>query len=163
LFATRVRTFDMLEVADAIARRTPNLFSLEMWGGATFDTSMRFLQEDPWQRLAELRQRIPNILFQMLLRASNAVGYTTYPDNVVRAFVKRSAEAGIDVFRIFDSLNATDNMQLAIETVRTDTSAICEAAICYTGDILDPKRTKYSLNYYVRMTKRLVEMGTHVL
>jgi pyruvate carboxylase len=163
LLATRVRTYDMLAVADAIARLTPNLFSLEMWGGATFDTSMRFLQEDPWQRLAELRLRVPNILFQMLLRASNAVGYTSYPDNVVRAFVKRSAEAGIDVFRIFDSLNATDNMQLAIESVRTDTSAICEAAICYTGDILDPKRTKFSLEYYVRMAKRLVEMGTHVL
>ena len=163
LLATRVRTYDMIAVADAIARLTPNLFSLEMWGGATFDTSMRFLQEDPWQRLAELRQRIPNILFQMLLRASNAVGYTSYPDNVVRAFVKRSAEAGIDVFRIFDSLNATDNMQLAIESVRTDTSAICEAAICYTGDILDPKRTKFSLAYYVRMARRLVEMGTHVL
>ena len=163
LLATRVRTYDMLVIADAIARLTPNLFSLEMWGGATFDTSMRFLQEDPWQRLAELRQRIPNILFQMLLRASNAVGYTSYPDNVVRAFVKRSAEAGIDVFRIFDSLNATDNMELAIEAVRNDTSAICEAAICYTGDILDPKRTKFSLQYYVRMAKRLVEMGTHVL
>jgi pyruvate carboxylase len=163
LLATRVRTYDMLAVAEAVARLTPNLFSLEMWGGATFDTSMRFLQEDPWQRLVELRQRIPNILFQMLLRASNAVGYTSYPDNVVKAFVKRSAEAGIDVFRIFDSLNATDNMQLAIETVRQDTSAICEAAICYTGDILDPRRTKFSLDYYIRMAKRLVEMGTHVL
>ena len=163
LLATRVRTYDMLAIADAIAKLTPNLFSLEMWGGATFDTSMRFLQEDPWQRLAELRQRVPNILFQMLLRASNAVGYTSYPDNVVRAFVKRSAEAGIDVFRIFDSLNSTDNMQLAIEAVGNDTSAICEAAICYTGDILDPTRTKYSLDYYVRMAKRLVEMGTHVL
>ena len=163
LLATRVRTYDMLLVADAIARLTPNLFSLEMWGGATFDTSMRFLQEDPWQRLAELRQRVPNILFQMLLRASNAVGYTTYPDNVVRAFIRRSASAGIDVFRIFDSLNSADNMQLAIEIVRQDTSAVCEAAICYTGDILDPTRTKYSLNYYVKMAKDLVAMGTHVL
>jgi pyruvate carboxylase len=163
LLATRVRTYDMLAVAESVARLTPNLFSLEMWGGATFDTSMRFLQEDPWQRLVELRRRVPNILFQMLLRASNAVGYTSYADNVVRAFVKRSAEAGIDVFRIFDSLNATDNMQLAIEAVRNDTSAICEAAICYTGDILDPKRTKFSLDYYVRMAKRLVDMGTHVL
>jgi pyruvate carboxylase len=163
LLATRVRTYDMLRVADAIARLTPRLFSLEMWGGATFDTSMRFLQEDPWQRLSELRQRIPNILFQMLLRASNAVGYTTYPDNVVRAFVKRSAGAGIDVFRIFDSLNSTDNMQLAMEAVRNDTGAICEAAICYTGDILDPARTKYSLKYYVSLAKRLVEMGTHIL
>src|SRR5205085_8095676 len=101
LLATRVRTYDMLNIADAVARLTPNLFSLEMWGGATFDTSMRFLHEDPWDRLAQLRVRIPNILFQMLLRASNAVGYTTYPDNVVRAFIKQSAESGIDVFRIF--------------------------------------------------------------
>jgi pyruvate carboxylase len=163
LLATRVRSYDMLAAADAMARLMPGLFSLEMWGGATFDTSLRFLQEDPWDRLVALRQRIPNILFQMLLRASNAVGYTTYPDNVVRAFIKRSAENGIDVFRIFDSLNSTDNMQLAIEAVRTDTSALCEAAICYTGDILDPARTKYSLDYYVRMAKRLVAMGTHVL
>src|SRR5258706_8713394 len=124
LLATRVRTYDMLVVADAVARLAPNLFSLEMWGGATFDTSMRFLQEDPWERLTELRQRIPNILFQMLLRASNAVGYTSYPDNVVRAFIKRSAQSGIDVFRIFDSLNAADNMQLAIDAVRQDTSAL---------------------------------------
>jgi pyruvate carboxylase len=163
LLATRVRTYDMLAVADALARLMPGLFSLEMWGGATFDTSIRFLQEDPWERLTELRQRIPNILFQMLLRASNAVGYTTYPDNVVRAFITRSAESGIDVFRVFDSLNSTGNMQLAIEAVRHDTNAVCEAAICYTGDILDPARTKYSLDYYVRMAKRLVEMGTHVL
>ena len=163
LLATRVRTYDMLAIADAMARLTPNLFSLEMWGGATFDTSMRFLQEDPWDRLTDLRPRIPNILFQMLLRASNAVGYTTYPDNVVRAFIKRSAQSGIDVFRIFDSLNSADNMQLAIDAVRQDTSAVCEAAICYTGDILDPARTKYSLDYYVRLAKRLVKMGTHVL
>jgi pyruvate carboxylase len=163
LLATRVRTYDMLQIADAVARSLPGLFSLEMWGGATFDTSLRFLQEDPWDRLSELRARIPNILFQMLLRASNAVGYTTYPDNVVRAFIVRSAEAGIDVFRIFDSLNSTDNMELAIDTVRTETKALCEAAICYTGDILDPSRTKYSLDYYVRLAKRLVKMGTHVL
>jgi len=163
LLATRVRTYDMLAIAETLARRTPNLFSLEMWGGATFDTSMRFLQEDPWDRLHELRQRVPNILFQMLLRASNAVGYTTYPDNVVRAFIKKSADNGVDVFRIFDSLNSADNMQLAIESVRSDTKAICEAAICYTGDILDPSRTKYSLDYYVQLAKRLVAMGTHIL
>jgi pyruvate carboxylase len=163
LLATRVRTYDMLAIADALAKSVPDLFSLEMWGGATFDTSLRFLQEDPWDRLAELRGRVPNMLFQMLLRASNAVGYTTYPDNVVRAFIKRSASAGIDVFRIFDSLNSADNMQLAIDAVREDTSVICEAAICYTGDILDPARTKYSLDYYVRLAKRLVNMGTHVL
>jgi pyruvate carboxylase len=134
-----------------------------MWGGATFDTSMRFLQEDPWDRLHILRKRIPNILFQMLLRASNAVGYTNYPDNVVREFVKRSAGAGMDVFRIFDSLNWTANMKVAMEAVRDQTNALCEAAICYTGDILDPKRTKYSLKYYVNLAKELVSMGTHVL
>jgi pyruvate carboxylase len=163
LLATRVRTYDLLAIAEAVARGVPNLFSLEMWGGATFDTSMRFLQEDPWERLIQLRTRIPNILFQMLLRASNTVGYTNYPDNVVKAFIRKSAEHGIDVFRIFDSLNSTPNMQVAMEAVRTDTSAICEAAICYTGDILDPSRTKYTVKYYVKMAGELVEMGAHVL
>jgi pyruvate carboxylase len=163
LLATRVRTFDLVKIAPAVARLAPQLFSLEMWGGATFDTAMRFLQEDPWERLAVLREAVPNILFQMLLRASNAVGYTNYPDNVVREFTKRAAEAGIDVFRIFDSLNWTENMKVAIEAVRNDTDSICEAAICYTGDILDPKRSKYSLKYYVDMAKELVRMGTHVL
>jgi pyruvate carboxylase len=163
LLATRVRTHDMLAVAEAVANLAPQLFSLEMWGGATFDTAMRFLQEDPWDRLDQLRARIPNIPFQMLLRASNAVGYTNYPDNVVTEFVKSSAAHGIDVFRIFDSLNWTENMKVAMEAVREHTSAICEAAICYTGDILDPKRTKYSLDYYVKMAKELVRMGTHVL
>jgi pyruvate carboxylase len=163
LLATRVRTFDMLAVADAVAHLTPQLFSVEMWGGATFDTSMRFLQEDPWDRLDEMRARIPNILFQMLLRASNAVGYTNYPDNVVREFVVRSAEHGIDVFRVFDSLNWLENMKVAMEAVREKTNSLCEAAICYTGDILDPKRTKYSLKYYVNMAKELVKMGTHIL
>ena len=163
LLATRIRTYDMLAIAETVAHTMPDLFSLEMWGGATFDASMRFLQEDPWDRLIALRQRIPNILFQMLLRASNAVGYTTYPDNVVRAFIRRSAADGIDVFRIFDSLNSAENMQVAMETVRSDTKAICEAAICYTGDMLDPTRTKYSLEYYVRLAKELVRMGTHIL
>jgi pyruvate carboxylase len=163
LLATRVRTYDLVQIADAVAHLAPQLFSLEMWGGATFDTAMRFLQEDPWDRMAQLRQRIPNILFQMLLRASNAVGYTNYPDNVVREFVKRSAECGMDVFRIFDSLNWTENMKVAMEAVREHTDSLCEAAICYTGDILDPKRTKYSLKYYVKMAKELVRMGTHIL
>ena len=163
LLATRVRTYDLLKVAESTAHLMPNLFSLEMWGGATFDTAMRFLQEDPWDRLFELRQRVPNILFQMLLRASNAVGYTNYPDNVVKSYTKTAAEAGIDVFRIFDSLNWVDNMKVAIETVRDHTNSLCEAAICYTGDILDPKRTKYSLNYYVGMARELVKMGTHIL
>ena len=163
LLATRVRTYDMLAVAPALARRLPGLFSLEMWGGATFDTATRFLQEDPWERLRSLREAIPNIPFQMLLRASNAVGYSNYPDNVVREFVKLAADEGIDIFRIFDSLNWTENMRVAMDAVRNDTSAICEAAICYTGDILDPRRSKYSLKYYVRLAKELVRMGTHIL
>lgn len=163
LLATRVRTFDLLGPADAIARRTPHLFSLEMWGGATFDASMRFLQESPWDRLHQLRSRIPNIPFQMLLRASNAVGYTNYPDNVVKEFTRLAAEHGIDIFRIFDSLNWTENMKVAMETVLNKTNAICEASICYTGDILDPRRSKYSLKYYVKMAKELVRMGTHIL
>ena len=163
LLATRVRTIDMLNIAEAVSHYNPNLFSLEIWGGATFDTSMRFLQEDPWERLIEMRKRVPNILFQMLLRASNAVGYTNYPDNVVTAFVKRSSQCGMDIFRIFDSLNWTENMKVAMEAVRNHTNSICEAAICYTGDILDPKRTKYSLKYYVKMARELVKMGTHIL
>ncbi len=163
LLATRVRTYDLLRVADAVAHLVPDLFSLEMWGGATFDTTMRFLQEDPWDRLDQLRVKAPNILFQMLLRASNAVGYTNYPDNVVKSFTKTAAERGIDIFRIFDSLNVTDNMKVAMEAVRECPNAICEAAICYTGDILDPRRTKYSLKYYVGMAKELVRMGTHIL
>ena len=163
LLATRVRTYDLLAVADAVAHGVPGLFSLEMWGGATFDTSMRFLQEDPWDRLVQLRKRIPNVLFQMLLRASNTVGYTNYPDNVVREFIKTSAGHGIDVFRIFDSLNSTPNMKVAMDAVRAEPNVICEAAICYTGDILDPARTKYSLTYYIEMARELVEMGAHIL
>ena len=162
LLATRVRTFDMLAAADAIARRTPQLFSLEMWGGATFDTSMRFLHEDPWERLALLRQRIPNLCFQMLFRGSNAVGYSNYPDNVVSGFVKHAAGQGIDIFRIFDSLNYLPNLSVAMEAVQ-GTHAICEAAICYTGNILDPSRTKYSLKYYVKLAKELEKMGAHIL
>ena len=162
LLATRLRTRDMLRAADAYARLCPELFSIEMWGGATFDTSMRFLKEDPWERLAQLRERIPNILFQMLLRGSNAVGYTSYPDNVVQAFVKRSAEAGIDLFRVFDSLNWVPNMAVALEAVR-ETGALCEASICYTGDILNPKRTKYSLSYYVDLAKELERLGANLI
>ncbi len=162
LLATRVRTYDMLRVADAVARRTPDLFSLEMWGGATFDTAMRFLREDPWERLAQLRERVPNICFQMLFRGSNAVGYTNYPDNVVTGFIKHAAANGMDIFRIFDSLNYTPNLKAAMEAAR-DTHAICEAAICYTGDILDEKRDKYSLEYYVKLAKQLEKMGAHML
>lgn len=163
LLATRMRTYDMLAVADAVARRTPNLFSLEMWGGATFDVTMRFLREDPWERLRELRKRVPNILFQMLFRGSNAVGYSNYPDNVVKGFVKHSAENGMDIFRIFDSLNYLPNLAPAMEAVRTETQSICEGTLCYTGNILDPKRDKYDLEYYVRLAKELEKMGAHML
>jgi pyruvate carboxylase len=162
LLATRLRTFDMLQIAPFYARRLAELFSLEMWGGATFDTSMRFLKECPWQRLADLRAVVPNILFQMLLRAANAVGYTNYPDNVVRAFVKEAAQAGIDLFRIFDACNWTPNLRVAIETVR-EAGMLCEPAICYTGDILDPARPKYNLAYYVNMAKELEKLGANIL
>ena len=163
LIATRMRTFDMLNIAETYAKRTPDLFSMEMWGGATFDTAMRFLKEDPWERLRELRERIPNICFQMLFRGSNAVGYSNYPDNVVAGFVKHSADAGMDIFRIFDSLNYLPNMQVAMEAAREHGKAVCEAAVCYTGDITNPDRAKYSLQYYVEKAKELEKMGAHIL
>ena len=162
LMATRVRTHDLLAIANFVAHRLHNLYSLEMWGGATFDVALRFLHEDPWQRLQKLREAIPNICFQMLLRASNAVGYTAYPDNVVVAFILESARQGIDIFRVFDSLNWLPNMRIPIEAVRKS-GRVCEAAVCYTGDILDPRREKYSLNYYVRLAKELERMGAHIL
>jgi pyruvate carboxylase len=162
LMATRMRSYDLFRIAGYVAKELPQLYSLEMWGGATFDVAMRFLLEDPWNRLQVLRRLVPNICFQMLLRASNAVGYTAYPDNVVAEFIKEAAAQGIDIFRIFDSLNWLPNMQVAVEaTLKTD--RVCEAAICYTGDILDPAREKYSLNYYVRLAKELERMGTHIL
>ena len=163
LFAARMRTYDMLTVADFISRRLPNLFSLEMWGGATFDTCMRFLGESPYERLRKLRERIPNILFQMLLRGSNGVGYANYPDNVVREFVIHSSEAGMDVFRIFDSLNYLPNLKVAMETVSEHTKSLCEAALCYTGDFTDPKEEKYVLKYYVDLAKELEKMGAHII
>lgn len=163
LIATRMRTHDMLNIADAIAQRTPELFSLEMWGGATFDTAMRFLREDPWERLRQLREKIPNICFQMLFRGSNAVGYSNYPDNVVAGFVKHSAAAGMDIFRIFDSLNYLPNLEVAMKSVVEETDSVCEAALCYAGNIDDPKRDKYSLKYYVDMAKELEKMGAHIL
>jgi pyruvate carboxylase len=162
LMATRVRTYDLMGIANYVSHKLPNLYSLEMWGGATFDVAMRFLLEDPWQRLRRLREAIPNICFQMLLRASNAVGYTAYPDNVVREFIAESAAQGIDIFRVFDSLNWLPNMKVAMDAVRK-TGRVCEAAVCYTGDILDPKRDKYTLDYYVRMAKELERMGAHIL
>lgn len=162
LMATRFRTADLDRIAAATAHLGGGLFSLEMWGGATFDVAMRFLNEDPWERLDRLREKIPNICFQMLLRGSNAVGYTNYPDNVVQEFVKHAASSGIDIFRVFDSLNWTKGMQIAMEAVRKE-GAVCEASICYTGDILDPKRDKYPLEYYVNMAKELEKMGAHIL
>ncbi len=163
LLATRMRTYDMLKIIGPTAQMLPNLFSLEAWGGATFDVAYRFLNEDPWKRLAQLRQEAPNILIQMLLRGSNAVGYTNYPDNVIKAFVAKAAETGIDVFRIFDSLNWMDGMRVAIDAVR-ENNKVAEASICYTGDILDPKRSKkYDLNYYVTMAKELEKAGAHIL
>jgi pyruvate carboxylase len=162
LLATRMRTYDMLRIARFYASRLSGLFSLEMWGGATFDVSMRFLKESPWDRLAELRERVPNILFQMLLRSASAVGYTNYPDNVVHAFVKESAQAGVDLFRVFDALNGVPNLQLAIEAVR-NSGMLCEAAVCYTGDLLDPNRTKYDLKYYITLAKQLEKLGANLL
>ena len=162
LLATRMRSHDIVKVARAYAHRLPTLFSMECWGGATFDVAMRFLGECPWERLRALREAMPNMLLQMLLRGSNAVGYTSYPDNVVRGFVRRAAESGIDVFRVFDSLNWVENMKVSIEEV-LKTGKICEAVVCYTGDILDPSRPKYDLDYYVRMARELKAAGTHVL
>ena len=162
LLATRVRSQDMFQIADATAHLLHNFFSLEMWGGATFDVAYRFLKEDPWERLAKLREQVPNVLFQMLLRGANAVGYTNYPDNLIREFIAESAASGIDVFRIFDSLNWIKGMEVAIDAAR-QSGKIAEAAICYTGDILDDTRAKYSVQYYKDMARELEAAGAHIL
>lgn len=162
LFATRMRTRDMTQIAPFYARELDGLFSLECWGGATFDVALRFLNEDPWERLQRLREEIPNVLLQMLLRASNAVGYTSYPDNVVRYFVAQAAANGIDVFRVFDSLNGIDNMRVAIDAVG-ESGALCEGAICYTSDLFDAKRPKYNLKYYVDLARELARVGVHII
>jgi len=162
LLATRMRSIDMIRVAPAYAANLPSLFSVECWGGATFDVAYRFLQECPWQRLRDLRKAMPNLLTQMLLRASNGVGYTNYPDNVVQAFVRQAADTGVDVFRVFDSLNWVDNMRVAMDAV-LETGRICEGTICYTGDLLDPAQRKYTVEYYVKMAKALDSAGAHVL
>jgi pyruvate carboxylase len=162
LLATRLRTYDLARVAPATAHLEADLFSMEMWGGATYDVAYRFLSEDPWLRLEELRKRVPNVMFQMLVRGANAVGYTNYPDDVVTAFVEEAAAAGIDVFRIFDALNDVDNMQVAIDAAQKS-GRIVETAICYTGDVADPRRTKYDLKYYVALAKEIVRRGTHLL
>ncbi len=163
LLATRMRTHDMLRVAEAFARLHPQTFSMEVWGGATFDVCIRFLKEDPWKRLEALREAIPNILLQMLIRGMNGVGYAAYPDNLIEKFIVQSWEKGVDIFRIFDSLNWMENVAPCIEMVRKQTGGIAEAALCYTGDILDPKRTKYTLDYYVRLAKDLENAGAHIL
>jgi len=162
LLATRVRSIDLTAIAPYYSTLVPELFSMECWGGATFDVAMRFLHEDPWHRLTLLREAMPNLLLQMLLRSANAVGYTNYPDNVVRFFVARAAERGIDLFRIFDSLNWTDNMRVAIDAV-LESGKLCEAAICYTGNLSDPHENKYTLNYYVQLARELEAAGTHIL
>ncbi len=162
LLATRMRTHDIVAVAEAYARGLPDLFSLECWGGATFDVAMRFLTEDPWERLALVREKAPNILLQMLLRGANGVGYANYPDNVVRFFVREAAKGGVDVFRIFDALNWMENIRPAIDAVASE-GKVAEAAVCYTGDILDPSRAKYSLKYYVDLAKEMERAGAHVL
>jgi pyruvate carboxylase len=163
LLAARMRSYDMLQIADSMAQHAHNLYSLECWGGATFDTCMRFLYEDPFQRLRDLREKVPNVCLQMLLRGANGVGYSNYPDNVIRAFVKHSSEAGMDIFRIFDSLNYLPNLKVAMEAVRNDTQSVCEATVCYTGDILDSNRDKYSLEYFVNFAKELEKMGAHII
>ncbi|RYY40848.1 MAG: pyruvate carboxylase [Chitinophagaceae bacterium] len=163
LLATRVRTIDMLRAASSFAQNFPQTFSMEVWGGATFDVCMRFLYEDPWERLRVLRAAIPNILLQMLLRGANAVGYKAYPDNLVEAFVQKSWENGIDVFRIFDSLNWMPNMEKSILAVREKTKALAEVAMCYTGDIQDHSRTKYTLQYYKQFAKDIENSGAHIL
>ncbi|MGL4397353.1 MAG: pyruvate carboxylase [Hyphomicrobium sp.] len=162
LIATRMRTRDIAEIAESYARGLPQLLSLECWGGATFDVAMRYLREDPWERLAQIREKVPNILTQMLLRGSNGVGYTNYPDNVVRYFVKEAADAGMDIFRIFDCFNWVENMRVSIDAV-CESGKLAEGAICYTGDILDPARAKYDLKYYVALAKELERAGVHIL
>jgi pyruvate carboxylase len=164
LLATRMRTYDLTKVARPFAQRHgDDVFSMEVWGGATFDVAMRFLKEDPWHRLAEFRREMPNILLQMLLRGSNAVGYTAYPDNLVVAFIEKAAATGIDVFRIFDSLNWIDAMRTSIRTVVDRTDAIAEACLCYTGDITDPDRSKYDVQYYLDLARRLEDEGAHII
>jgi pyruvate carboxylase len=163
LLATRVRTQDMLAVAESFAKNFPQVFSMEVWGGATFDVAMRFLHECPWKRLQLLREAIPNILFQMLIRGSNAVGYKAYPDNLIERFIEESWKNGIDVFRIFDSLNWVEAMKVSIRAVRQRTGGIAEAAIGYTGDILNPENKKYTLNYYLDMARQLEDEGAHIL
>ncbi|CDS06225.1 Putative Pyruvate carboxylase [Lichtheimia ramosa] len=162
LLATRVRTVDLLRIAPATSHALSNAFSLECWGGATFDVAMRFLHEDPWDRLIKLREAVPNIPFQMLLRGANAVGYTSYPDNVVYEFCDKAVKAGMDIFRVFDSLNYVENMKLGIDAVKK-AGGVVEASVCYSGDVTDPSKDKYTLDYYLKLTQELVNEGIHIL
>ena len=163
LLATRMRTHDMMKVAEGFAKNHPNIFSMEVWGGATFDVCLRFLKENPWERLRLLRGAMPNVLLQMLLRGSNGVGYTAYPDNLIERFVTESWENGVDVFRIFDSLNWMESIEPCIKYVRKNTAGLAEASICYTGDILDPDNTKYTLEYYIDLARQMEDAGAHIL
>ncbi|MGM1055095.1 MAG: pyruvate carboxylase [Bacteroidota bacterium] len=163
LLATRMRTYDMMKVAEGFAKNHPNVFSMEVWGGATFDVCLRFLKENPWERLQLLRKAMPNVLLQMLLRGSNGVGYTAYPDNLIERFVTEAWENGVDVFRIFDSLNWMKSIEPCIKYVRENTSGLAEASICYTGDILDTTQTKYTLEYYVTLARQMEDAGAHIL
>ena len=163
LLATRMRTRDLLHVAGHVSRLTPELLSMEAWGGATYDVALRFLSEDPWERLALLREAMPNIPLQMLLRGRNTVGYTPYPTKVTDAFVHEAARTGLDIFRIFDSLNDVSQMRPAVEAVLDTGTAVAEVALCYTGNLLDPRETLYTLDYYLRLAEQIVDTGAHVL
>ena len=163
LLATRVRTVDFMKVARNFAVHHPQTFSMEVWGGATFDVALRFLHECPWERLRLMREAMPNILLQMLIRGNNAIGYAAYPDNLVERFIEDSWKTGVDVFRIFDSLNWTKSMEVSIKAVRERTGGIAEACISYTGDILDPKKSKYDLKYYLNLARELEDKGAHIL
>src|SRR5271167_2814540 len=163
LLATRLRTNGLLMVAPYVARLTPQLLSVECWGGATYDVALRFLKEDPWERLALLRQAMPNICLQMLLRGRNTVGYTPYPELVTSAFVEEATATGIDIFRIFDALNNLESMRPAIDAVRETGSAVAEVAMCYAGDLSDPGERLYTLDYYLKLAEQIVDAGAHVL
>ena len=163
LLATRMRSYDMMQVAESFAKNHPEVFSMEVWGGATFDVCLRFLHENPWRRLADLREAMPNLLLQMLIRGSNAVGYTAYPDNLINSFIEKSWETGVDIFRIFDSLNWLKAMEPSIKSVRKNTKGLAEVALCYTGDILDPSKSKYNLKYYTDLAKDIENAGAHIL
>lgn len=158
-----MRSRDLIAVAPAVARLTPGLLSVEAWGGATYDVALRFLGEDPWERLASLREALPNVAIQMLLRGRNTVGYTPYPTEVTDAFVREAAGTGVDVFRIFDALNDVSQMRPAIDAVLATGSTVAEVALCYTGDLLDPAEDLYTLDYYLRLAEQIVEAGAHIL